>query len=68
MAREQAITNFTNELNRRAKMLEQMAYVSEFMAKSEGAAKVHFRVYFEAEEAQIDLLNTDENPPPAKKK
>jgi hypothetical protein len=41
-------------------VLEQLRYVLDFAGNTEGAAKIHFRVYSVAGEAKIDLLKTEE--------
>jgi hypothetical protein len=60
-AREATITRLANEETALNTTLDQLRFILEFAGTTEGAAKIHFRVYFLAGDAKIDLLKTDDD-------
>jgi len=60
LAREATITRLAREETAHNTILDQLRYVLDFASVTEGAAKIHFRVYCVAGDAKIDLLRTDE--------
>jgi serine/threonine-protein kinase len=66
---EKRKTLFTEQLNNLTVVIEQLAYIAQFMEVTQGEAKVHFRISYMADDVPIDLLITEEQPPaPAGKK
>ncbi|HEY2413953.1 MAG TPA: protein kinase [Pirellulaceae bacterium] len=59
-AREATITRLANEETALNTTLDQLRFILEFAGATEGAAKIHFRVYFLAGDAKIELLKTDD--------
>jgi hypothetical protein len=59
-AREATITRLANEETALNTTLDQLRFILEFAGSTEGAAKIHFRVYFLAGDAKIELLKTDD--------
>jgi serine/threonine protein kinase len=66
--KEATITRLSNELVALNTVLDQLRYVVDFSGSTEGQAKIHFRVYCQAGDAKIELLRTEDEPPPAKSK
>jgi serine/threonine-protein kinase len=60
-AREAMITRLANEDTALNTTLDQLRFILDFAGTTEGAAKIHFRVYFLAGEAKIDLLKTEDD-------
>jgi len=67
-AREQRLTTLTADLLQRSTQLDQVKYLTDFNSSMAGGAKIHFRVFTNAGPVQIDLLRTEEEPPPDKPK
>jgi len=66
---EKRKTLFTEQLTNLTVVIEQLAYIAQFMEVTQGEAKVHFRISYMADDVPIDLLITEEGPPaPAGKK
>jgi serine/threonine protein kinase len=59
-AREATITRLANEETALNTALDQLRYILDFSGATEGAAKIHFRVYCLAGDAKIDLLRTEQ--------
>jgi serine/threonine protein kinase len=59
-AREATITRLANEETALNTTLDQLRFILEFAGSTEGAAKIHFRIYFLAGDAKIELLKTDD--------
>lgn len=61
---EKRKTLFTEQLNNVTVAIEQLAYIAQFMETTQGEAKIHFRISYLADDVPIDLLITEEAPPP----
>jgi hypothetical protein len=61
---EKRKTLFTEQLTNLTVVIEQLAYIAQFMETTQGEAKVHFRISYLADDVPIDLLITEEKPPP----
>jgi serine/threonine protein kinase len=68
LARDQKVAALTSEILVRANVEEQLRFLTSFADNFPGTALIHFRVYYQAGDHQIDLLRTEEAPPPAKAK
>jgi hypothetical protein len=68
---EKLKTDLTAQVDSRATLLDQLAFLADFTESTAGAARLHFRVYHQAsEKVQVDLLVTeggDESEQDAKK-
>jgi hypothetical protein len=60
-------TALTVELTKRTAMREQLEYLLGFTGTFTNTAQIHFRVYYLADDAKIDLMRTEEEAPPGKK-
>jgi serine/threonine protein kinase len=60
---EKRKTLFTEQMNNLTVVIEQLAYIAQFMEVTQGEAKIHFRISYLADDVPIDLLVTEENPP-----
>lgn len=61
---EQRKLLFTEKLTNLTTVIEQLAYIAQFMEATQGEAKLHFRIFYLADEVPIDLLVTETRPPP----
>jgi hypothetical protein len=67
-AQTAAVTRLAGDLASVNTLMDQLRYVVDFSGATEGQAKLHFRVYCLAGDAKIDLLRTEDEPPPQKAK
>ncbi len=65
---------FQNDINlldlRRSeldKLIHRLQKLDELVQQLNGSGKIHFRVFYDAGETQVDLVKTDDNAPPAGK-
>jgi serine/threonine protein kinase len=65
--KEQKIDTLSKQKLQIGNVLEQINYATGFAEKHQGTAIVQLRVYYQAGEAQVDLLRTEEAPPAGKK-
>ena len=59
-AQRATVDRLARELTSLNTRIDQLHYVLEFSAKTEGTAKIHFRSYFLAGETKVELLRTDD--------
>jgi len=67
-AQKAAVERLAGDLATINTLIDQLRYVVDFSGSTEGEARLHFRVYCVAGDAKIDLLRTEDEPPPEKKK
>ncbi len=67
-AQKAAVERLAGDLASINTLIDQLRYVVDFAGSTEGEAKLHFRVYCLAGDAKIDLLRTEDEPPPEKAK
>jgi eukaryotic-like serine/threonine-protein kinase len=67
---ETRVASLANELLNRSNALDQIVYLTSFADNFPGTALMHFRVYYQSQsgDTQIDLLRTEDEPPPARAK
>ena len=59
-------TGLKQEIDLRTKRIGQVEAVSKYVADVQGAVAVHFRIYYQADDRQVDLFIAGDPPPPPK--
>jgi serine/threonine protein kinase len=62
--KKQAETQASQALEVAQKGMAQVEQLKELVKSLQEGGKIHFRVYFMADDAQVDLINTGKSPPP----